>query len=269
MSFLESVILGIVQGLTEFLPISSSGHLVLMQRVLGLGNVDVLFDIFLHLGTLGAVVVFLKKDLYNIVLNINKPFNIRTNPGSRILFLIILASIPTAFIGFFFKSYFEKIFDNIGLVACLLFVTGLLLFTSEKFASGIKYKDILGMKISDTLIIGFMQGLAIAPGISRSGATICVGIFRGIDRDLAARFSFLLSIPAILGALLLEIKDYKQMLVTVDVISLASGTVLAFVSGYFALKILFKVLKRHRLDIFAYYCWMLGLFIMGKFLIFK
>ena len=269
MSFLESVILGIVQGLTEFLPISSSGHLVLIQRLLGLGDVDLLFDIFLHLGTLGAVIFFFRKDLFNIILNINKIFNIRTNPEARILFLIIIASIPTAFIGFFFKGYFEKIFDNIGLVACFLFVTGLLLFTSERFIGTIKGKDILGMKISDSLIIGFMQGLAIAPGISRSGATISAGIFRGIDRELTARFSFLLSIPAVLGAFLFKIKDYKQMLVTVDIIPLVSGTVLAFVSGYFALKILFKVLRTHRLDIFAYYCWMVGLFILGKFLIFK
>ena len=292
MKYLESAILGIMQGLTEFLPVSSSGHLVFMKNLLGIGNVEVLFDIFLHIGTLVAVMIFLREDLLKIISTFSRYVfsnNIKNNspgaiaktqlmwknPETKMLFLIIIASCPTGLIALLGKNYFEKMFNNVEIVSCFLLITGTLLFVSERVyrlvPSGVVEKSSSREKIrvSDALIIGFMQGLAIAPGISRSGSTISAGIFRRINRELAARFSFLLSIPAILGAFIFEIKDYKQMLFQVDIISLLLGTGLAFISGYLALKILFRIIKKHRLDIFAYYCWILGLFFLTKSLIFS
>ncbi len=294
MKYFESAILGIVQGWTEFLPVSSSGHLVLMQNLLGMGNVEVLFDIFLHIGTLIAVVVFLREDLLKMISTFSKYLSskgIENNSSegtsklhlmwktaeTKMVFLIIIASCPTVLIALLGKDYFEKMFNNVEVVSCFLLITGTLLFISERFhkvnlSAGSQADSSFSaekIKISDALIIGFMQGMAIAPGISRSGATISAGIFRGINRKLAARFSFLLSIPTILGAFIFEIKDYKQMLLQMDIISLILGTGLAFISGYLALRILFRIIEKHRLDIFAYYCWILGLFFLAKSLIFS
>lgn len=262
MSFLDGIILGMVQGLTEFLPVSSSGHLVLVQNLLGLVNVDVLFDIFLHLGTLAAVIIFLRKDLWNIILNLNHFNQWRTNPEIRMLYLIVIASVPTALIGFLFKDYFEKMFTSIVVVGCFLIVTGLLLFLAERFSLSSKNKDVSAITTGDALIIGLMQGLAIAPGISRSGATISAGLWRGIDRELAARFSFLLSVPAILGASVVKIKDYKQMALTIDHVPLIMGTILAFLSGYLALVVLFRIIRTRKLNVFSYYCWLVGLVVL-------
>ncbi|MFH1238542.1 MAG: undecaprenyl-diphosphatase UppP [bacterium] len=268
MGFLDSVILGIVQGLTEFLPVSSSGHLVLVQNLLGLNNIDVLFDIFLHLGTLAAVIIFLRKDLCNIVLNLGRLNQWRTNPEIKMLYLIVVASVPTALIGFLFKDYFEKMFTSMAVVGCFLIVTGFLLFLAERFSVSGKNKNVLVVTAGDALIIGLMQGLAIAPGISRSGATISAGLWRGMNRELAARFSFLLSIPAILGASAFKIKDYKQMAITIDRLPLIMGTIMAFFSGYLALAILFRIIRTRKLDIFSYYCWLVGLVVVVKYLLF-
>ncbi|MFH1784701.1 MAG: undecaprenyl-diphosphatase UppP [bacterium] len=270
MGFIESAILGIVQGLTEFLPVSSSGHLVFMQNVLGVGEIEILFDVFLHVGTLLAVFVFFRKDIAGIFSNVKNIRSFRTNVQARTLLFIIIASVPTAIIGLAFKDYFEKVFNNLLIVACFLFVTGVFLFIAERVSvPSDKQKSMLGMNISDALIIGCMQGFAIAPGISRSGATITAGIFRGINRELAARFSFLLSIPAILGAFLMELKDCAQMLGSVSILSIVTGTLLAFLSGYYALRVLFSVIRKRRLGIFAYYCWAVGLVIVVRALLLK
>ena len=255
---LQALWLGILQGLTEFLPVSSSGHLVLGQNILGVNQPDLLFDVAVHVGTLVAVLFCFREDIVSILRGLWAKDD-QAREGRRLLFLIVVGSVPTALIGLLFKDQFEALFSSLSAVGVALLVTGGLLMATRFAPQGRRGLNATGP--GRALLVGLFQGLAITPGISRSGATISAGLYLGLDRRLAAHFSFLLSIPAILGALALELKDVEFS--TVAVSPLLLGGVAAALSGYFALKVLLKVVQKGRLYWFAPYCWALGLAVLA------
>jgi len=251
----EAFLLGLVQGLTEFIPVSSSGHLVLLQRYFGIDE-GITFDVMVHFGTLLAVVFVFWQDLLKIA----------KEPFGRFPLLLLAGAVPTAMIFFTFSDFFITLFDTGQGLGFGFVITGLILWYAEKMPSG--KKKLAEMSFLDAVFIGIMQGLAIAPGVSRSGTTIAGGLFRGLDREFAARYSFLLSLPIIFGATLLEIKDFTLAGDT-DLIPLAIGTVTAAVSGYFAIKYMLRVLTQGSLRIFSYYVWFLAMLVFTDQLLFN
>lgn len=244
--YFQAVILAIVQGITEWLPISSSGHLAIIQHIFGISP-PLFFDIALHLGTLISVVVYFRKDILGLI------------HRKDWLAYIIIASIPTAIIGFSMKGFFASFFSNMLLVGIALLLTGTFLYFT-KFA-----KQRKELSPTSSFIVGIAQGLAIAPGISRSGATIGAGMLLGIDRNTAARFSFLLSIPAILGATAFEAVDIS--LQSIDLGPTVLGIAVAAVVGYLSIGFLLDIIRKGSFSIFAYYCWVVGFLsiILGVF----
>lgn len=266
MTFLEAVLLGFLQGLTEFLPISSSGHLVLAQEFLGVKEHLVFFDVMLHLGTLFAVLVAYRSALGKLgtvglstLANgqfYRKPITtVNASVELRYIWLIILGMIPTGIIALLFKSELESFFDNVQLVSIMLIITGIILqlprFSRHKTENSDK------IKAWHAPLIGIAQGGAITPGISRSGTTISLALFLGIPAKTAAEYSFLLSIPAILGAVVLNIPDIGDTHIPYYI--LAAGMLASFVVGYIALRFLLAVLNRGKFSLFSYYCVALGL----------
>ena len=252
MSWFQVFFLSIVQGLTEFLPVSSSGHLVLFQKIFGL-EPPVLFDVFVHVGTLGAIIFYFKRELKKLIEGIFK----KENKSLYFLFLIVVGTIPAVIVGLLLEKRIEVIFDSFRLVGISLLITGLLLLLTNIFKDKLKKGKVVSSNWKDALFIGIFQALAILPGISRSGATISAGLFRRFGRDLAFKFSFFLAIPAIIGALILQIPDLvssSSYLINQALI----GMVIAGIVGFFALKILRKVLVSSKLHIFAIYCLLLG-----------
>lgn len=258
MTNLEATALGVIQGLTEFLPISSSGHLVLIQRFLQL-KAGLLFNISVHLGSMLAIIIFFRRDLVRILKGIDIR-NLKDNVQTRMLWFILVGSIPTALIGLIYKKKFIHLLDHIPLVGLMFILTGTLLWLSDRVR--FENKGILRMKASDALLIGLMQGIAVMPGISRSGSTIAIGMFCGLKRELAMRFSFLLFLPAIFGAMLLQLGDLKEGIGSIGLVSLILGTCVSFLSSWLALHLLWGILKRRKLRIFSYYCWILSLFVL-------
>jgi undecaprenyl-diphosphatase len=277
-SNMREIILGLVQGLTEFLPISSSGHLAIGQQIIsGSENIDqdILLNILLHFATLLVVLIYYRKDIATIVKVTlsyicsfrsqhshnsveNEKKNARENPLARkMLPLIVVGSIPTGILGVVlkFSNRIEDMFSSLSLIGVSLLVTGTLLYLSDKFSPSHVKKDI---SYVDALIIGTIQGIAILPGISRSGSTISIGILRGIERRTAATFSFLLSIPAILGAVALEAKDISTLADTPQFIPYLLGMLVAFGSGYIAIAALIRVVMKRKLSWFSVYCWAIG-----------
>ena len=249
----EAAVLGVVQGLTEFLPVSSSGHLVLAQEALQVNNEDILFELAVHLGTLLPIVLVYFSDLWRMT---KAPFTERgalsERPGTRLLLLLIVGCIPTAAIGLGFEDFFESLFSSAGPLVVSFTLTGCLLFASKYAPSGTLNGESFPWR--SAALIGLAQGLAITPGISRSGTTIAVALFLGASRDFSARFSFLLSIPAILGAVLLKAKDLEGV-ENIDWGSLGLGALVAAITGYVALKILIKLVNSGDFSKFAWYCW--------------
>jgi len=246
----SGMILGIVQGLTEFLPVSSSGHLVIASKLLGL-PANVPFDIAVHFATLLAVCVFFARDILEMI----KAFLFDRrldNQYFKLGLLVIVASIPTAIIGFSLKDIFESMFGSLLAVGCFLMITGILILAAEIY--GKARKDVAKVTFLDSLIIGLAQGCAIAPGLSRSGTTISASLLLGLERKLALRFSFLLSIPAILGA---SIFKSKAILHNVS-LPMIAGFVAAAISGYLAIWLFMKMIEKKDIRIFAYYCFIVG-----------
>lgn len=266
MTWFEAVVLGIVQGLTEFLPVSSSGHLVLFQHWLGWTEPELLFDISVHVGTLVAVVVVFFQDLAAMAKTlINLPALVRStggwrplltgNPEVRLLAMIIVGSVPTAILGLLFAQMAEQLFASVSIVGITLLITGTILwFTRMHRGEGIA---IAGMRWRHGLMIGLVQGMAIIPGISRSGSTIAAALYMGIDRQTAFRFSFLLSLPAVTGAFLLGL-DGEAFAGSSPVGLILAGSLAAAVVGYIALKILLRMVISGWLYCFAPYCWIVG-----------
>ena len=270
MTFLEAILLGILQGLTEFLPISSSGHLVLAQQFLGLKEPLVFFDVMLHVGTLAAVLVVYREAIGKLVIGgvsaladtqfWRKPsagFNASTE--LKFIWLILLGTIPTGVIAVLFKTELESFFDEVRLVSLMLILTGVILQLPRLRKQGVGSSDAStdSLKAWHAPLIGISQGCAITPGISRSGTTISLALFLGIPAKTAAEYSFLLSIPAILGAVALKIRDVGDT--TIPLYIVGAGMLAAFIVGYIALRLLLVVLNRGKFSLFSYYCIALGL----------
>ena len=263
MTACEAAILGVLQGLTEFLPVSSSGHLTIGQALLGFREPDVFFDVVLHIGTLLAVLIYFKDDITTILkdaasprlpgTNWFSPVNWGKGSGRGMLLLLVLGSVPTALIGFFGKDLFEAAFGSLRVVGAMLLVTAL--FLSATYFARERAKGDLGPLRA--LLVGAVQGLAILPGISRSGATISVAMIAGVRPDRAVRFSFLLSIPAILGALFLKLGDVEPAALELSELSL--GFITSFTVGYASLWMLIGIVKRGGLHYFAAWCVPVGL----------
>ncbi len=257
MTIIQAIILGIVQGLTEFVPVSSSGHLVVVQELMNL-DTNLAFDVALHGGTLLALIVFFYKD----IVRLGKALFVKS-PDTRLAWLLGLATIPAVIAGVLLESRAETTFRSSSLVAVNLMIAGLIMFGAEWYAGQHKKRTNLqdtGWK--QALAIGFAQALAIVPGISRSGSTITVGLFAGLDRVSATRFAFLLGIPIIAGALLKTLLgDGLGELQSQPGIVFAGATA-AFVSGLFAIQFLIKYLSKHSLAVFAWYRIALGVLIL-------
>lgn len=253
MTFWQAVLLGLLQGLTEFLPVSSSGHLVIGQYFLGFQKPELLFDVGVHFATLGAVAIYFRKEIWKIFAGI---FSKKDAPAKRTAFIIIIGTIPAVIVGFTFADFFESLFNSPKTAAAMLVVTGLILLTTIKSGSG--QKAMWKLKWFDALIVGTAQAAAILPGISRSGITIAAGLHLGIKRDDAARFSFLLSLPAILGAAVLEAKEIL-VIPSGELPALGAGMITAGLVGYCAISVMMKLVSRGKLYYFAPYCILLGL----------
>lgn len=267
MDIIQAIIIGIVQGLTEFLPVSSSAHLVFVPQILGAES-TLAFDTILHIGTLVAVVTYFWKDIVQMLRAffaslldiIHRRFKegLKEDKYKKLVWLVIIGTIPAGLAGILFKDFFEGLFSNIPVVGFFLLITGVLLYTSEMVSRRVKNKrGLKKLSTKDSIIIGIAQACAIAPGISRSGATITTGLFLGMERELAARYSFLLSIPAILGAALVQAKDITTVLDISTTVTIA-GFIAAAITGYLAIKIVLKLISERDLLIFAYYCWIVG-----------
>lgn len=246
MEIINQIILSIVQGLTEFLPVSSSGHLAVLQNLFG--DVDVSFDIFLHFATLLAVIVYFYKDICNII----KDFlMLKTKSDNfKLAIYLIVASIPVALIGFLLKDYIDAYFSSMLFVSFGFIISGFFLFAASK----IKKNKKLSMK--NTFIIGLAQAIAILPGISRSGSTVSTGLLQGIKKDTAIKFSFLLSIPAIIGATAVKVDQLKFSL------PLMLPFIIAFFTGMISIYTFLNLIKQKNLKYFAYYCWLVALLVI-------
>jgi len=255
-SITEAVILGLVQGLTEFLPISSSGHLVIMQHFLGIQEAILTFDVMLHLGTLVAVFIVFWGDIKAIL---KKPFD-------KISYLIIVGTVPAVLMGLTLEDIFSQLFGSVVSVGFALLVTGALLWISDRFHG---MRESRHMSYFDAVLIGLFQGIAITPGISRSGSTIVGALWRGLNRESAAKFSFLLSIPIILGAGGKELLDVYKTTGGIGMhASYIWGMMVAALSGYVAIKIFLKLVERSKLRYFSYYCWIIGIAVLLISLVF-
>ncbi len=255
MSWIQALILGIVQGLTEFLPVSSSGHLEIASTLLGLNSSNnLLFAVVVHLATAMSTIVVYRKDIKNLALGL---LSFKANESWNFTLKIILSMIPVAVIGLLWQDEIESFFSgNLILVGSMLVITAILLTVSHnmKRQSG----EVTFFK---ALIIGFSQAVAVIPGISRSGATISIALILGVKRENAARFSFLMVLIPIIGAAILKLKDYFDAIITVGISgsSLLVGFLGAFLSGYFACRLMVKLVTKGRLIFFAIYCALVGI----------
>ena len=253
--------LGVLQGLTEFLPVSSSGHLVILQAWLpGFQEPGVLFHATVHLATLGAVLVYFRRDVAALARAALRPS--RADPAAvRLLWLVVAGTIPTALIGFLLSDALEALFASVPTAASMLLLTGALLFATDRAPD--RAGGIDRLRVTQAVVIGIVQGAAIVPGISRSGATVAAGVFSGLERGLALRYSFLLSIPAILGAFVLQLATHGlDGAMGVNKLGYGLAFLAAFTVGYFSIDVLLKVLLSRRLTWFACYCWGLGLAVL-------
>jgi undecaprenyl-diphosphatase len=248
---LEAIILGIVQGITEFLPVSSTAHLILLPWFFSWsGEVDTLtFDVALHVGTLCALLVCFWKDWIDLIAR-----------KQRLFGLILLASVPAGITGFFLNDFIERSMRSPVIISLMLIVVGFLMLVSEK---AYKFKGIDKVVFSDALIIGISQAIAIIPGVSRSGITIAAGLFRGLEREASARFSFLLSTPIIAGAALLHAKKAFVSAGSYDFKLFAAGLVASFFTGFVAIKFLLNFLKKYPLNVFVFYRFILAVVIIA------
>jgi len=268
MSILSTIFLGLIQGIAEFLPISSSGHLSIFQHFLNMdtGEGDLLLEVLLHLGTLFAVCIVYRKDIVEIVVDFFAmirnyghplPGRQRKYPGVRVLLMMFFATLPL-FVIVPFNDQINKLYSNTYFIGFALILTGIVLFISDKMVPG--RKNGKTMTIVDALIIGVCQAIATIPGLSRSGTTITAGIVAGLDRKFAVKFSFLISIPAVLGANILTIADViKEGGVDPSAIpAYLVGMLFAMVSGYLSIKFVQMLTNSGKFGKFAYYCWGVG-----------
>ncbi|MGM0395538.1 MAG: undecaprenyl-diphosphate phosphatase [Bacillota bacterium] len=265
MNWIEAIVLGIFQGVAEFLPISSSGHLALLQYLFGITEGNLFFTEMLHFGTLISIIIVYFEDVKKIILEfliligslISKRKIHELTDHQKLGLLILAGSVPTAIIGLTFEDFFESLYTSLILIGIALMVTGLLLWFAEK--KGSEHKDIQKMTFLDSIIIGTFQGMAIIPGISRSGSTIVAGLFRGLKKPLTTEYSFLLALPATFGAFLLGIikviRGGDGVIVNMPLIV---GVILSTIVGVISIKALIKILNKNKLHYFSYYLWVVG-----------
>ena len=272
MNYLMSILMGVIQGVAEFLPISSSGHLTLFQAFFNMENMEethMLFTVLLHFGTLISVCIVYWRDIVDMIrefflgiraLVVRDESAGKPPAARRMVMLIIVATLPL-FVMIFFKDALERFFSNPIPVSCMLLLTGFILFFSDRLARG--HKTAKNATVVDALLVGCAQAVAIIPGISRSGSTISAGMLRGFDRDFAVRFSFLMSLPAVVGATLLELKDavtapnFSEQVLPLLPVYLV-GVVVSAVVGYFAIRLVKSLADKGKFGNFAYYCWAVG-----------
>lgn len=260
------ILLGIIQGLTEFFPVSSSGHLVIAKYFLQLKLPGAAFEAFLHFGTVMAVIVLFRKEIKELVIsffnsiyklsygeNISNIF--KNNSSSKLAWFLVISTIPAAIIGYTFSSYFEILFGKPIIASFMLTITGALLWFGNKNYSG-GNKNISEITYKDAIIIGIAQAVAIFPGISRSGLTVIAGLSRNLDREFAAKYSFILSVPIILGASMFKMRELSTLNIDLSVLIL-SGLVAA-ISSYGAMKIFIRLLKNRKIYFFSYYLWIIS-----------
>lgn len=259
MDILQSFLLGLIQGLTEFLPISSSGHLALGRYILG-GDTEmgITFEVVVHFGTLCSIVIYYKNEILDLIKAglrfLKSPSVAKEDHQVKTIGFILISMIPAFIVGFTLKDSIEDIFMNPLLVSGMLIVTGVILFLT-KFSKNPEGKVTTGK----AFLIGISQALAMIPGISRSGSTISTSLYLGISREEAANFSFLMVIPVIAGAMILQMGEAIEAGIdNSEITSLLVGFFTAFISGYYALKYLIIILKKQGFHYFAYYCWLVG-----------
>ena len=239
---LQSAVLGVVQGLSEFLPISSSGHLVIIPWLFGWNDLGLVFDVALHMGTLAALLLFFWKDWLDMLKNWRDPY----------LWLILVACVPGAFFGYKYENLFENVFRSPLYIGSFMIIMGLVMGAAEMFGKKIRGEDTINLR--DSIIIGFAQAFALMPGVSRSGVTMSAGLFSGLKRESAARFSFLLAMPITAGAGMVKLKDIvKYGLPSSEILPFSVGIIFSAVVGYYAIKYLLKYLQNHSLYIFMWY----------------
>ena len=288
MSMLSAIFLGLVQGISEFLPISSSGHLSLFQHFLNMNTADgnLFFDVLLHLGTLIAIFVYYWRDILDLLKELGRLFlvllgkeekkkkapasaagrKLTLTPDSRMILMIIVATIPLVFV-LPIKDKVESLCGNVVFIGCALLVTGTILFISDRLAKG--KKTAKNATMLDAFLVGVGQAVAVVPGLSRSGTSISAGLIRGFDRSFAVRFSFIMSIPAVLGANIISIKDAMEAGIDTSLMPMyVAGTIVAAVSGYFAIRLVNILADKGKFGNFAYYCWGVGAAALVAFAIF-
>ena len=269
MTYFMSILMGIIQGVAEFLPISSSGHLALFQTFFGMENMEekyMFFTVLLHFGTLISVCMVYWRDIVDMIREFflgiaalagRKDTGVAPPPARRMVMLIIIATVPL-FVMVFLRDAVNQLFSNSIMVSCALLATGFILFFSDRMARG--HKTAKNATVADALIVGCGQALAVIPGLSRSGTTISVGMMRGFDRSFAVRFSFLMSLPAVLGANVLEIKDALASNFPIEELPMyLVGVAVSAVVGYFAIRLVKSLSDKGKFGKFAYYCWAVGL----------
>ncbi len=259
MNVFQGIVLGIVQGLTEFLPISSSGHLVVFQKLFGIKEGALTFNVAVHFATVIAVIWIFREDILQMI---KKPF-------SKLTLLVVVGTIPTAAIGLLFKDLFDEIFQSGKTLGIEFILTGLILWLAESIRG--KNKGVDSTTYIDASVIGVAQGIAILPAISRSGLTLAGALLMGLNREFALKFSFLMSIPPILGAALLDLKDIVEpgstALAGIGAWPLIAGILAAGVSGYAAIRFMLKIFSKVSLKGFSYYVFALGILIILEQLI--
>lgn len=269
MTLFESIILGLVQGLAEFLPISSSGHLAALQYIFGIDGSNVLtFTVMLHFGTLIAIFIVYRKDIADLIMELfatikdictGQGMQINKNETRKLGFMIIASSIPTAIFGLLLNDFFESLYSKMAVIGVCLIITGLGLFFAERNGGG--SRTITEMNFRNAFFIGLCQSVAIMPGISRSGATMIGGLACKFDRAFAVRYAFLISIPSVLGAFLLEVPDAVKAATGGTGMSIGvmcAGIVVAAISGYAAIKVMIKAVTNKKLMYFSVYTWIAG-----------
>ena len=266
MSLLIAAVLGLVQGLAEFLPISSSGHLSVLQSFFGMDEVDILFDVLLHFATLIAICVVYRRDIADMIreligffrdINHPKPEQGDPKPARRLALMIIIATLPLIIV-LPFKGYIDKLNNNTWFIGIAFLVTGAILFLSDKMRNGRKTEK--NMSVADAVKIGLVQAVATLPGISRSGSTITAGMATGLNRNFAVKFSFLMSLPAVLGATLIELYNALQNGADSSrFLAYLLGMVIAGVTGFFAIKIVRLLSQKGKFGKFCWYCFFAGI----------
>ncbi|HHW11030.1 MAG TPA: undecaprenyl-diphosphate phosphatase [Firmicutes bacterium] len=257
MDYLSAFLLGALQGLTEFLPVSSSGHLVIGHHLLGLAN-NLTFDIAVHLGTLLAILIAMRREVGIILQGLTTSKSAEASAGRRLMLMVVIGTIPAAVIGLLLKDAISALFETLICTGLMLVVTGTLLFVAERLSGGQRMLN--SISVTDALLIGVAQAFALMPGLSRSGTTLSSGLLRGLEKETAARYAFLLAIPAIAGAAVLELPVILTGEIGMPLSVLLFGVVISAITGYLAIRLLLHLVQRGRLIFFSYYTWLVGLF---------